>query len=316
MWIVSWFVSDVGSPAVVGSSQFGCFAVCGALAALCFVVQEVTGNYSQVDKLWSIVPALYAGLVWALPSSNSLSSSAPNQRVQLMLICALVWSVRLTFNFWRRGGYTWPVWAGEEDYRWSILRAHKFLKNKLIWTLFSFGFIAIYQHFLLMLIALPAAVAAVFPSPVTSVDWVLFVLFLALVLIETLADNQQYAFQTKKYELKKQAKATLTGDYKRGFLTTGLFAYCRHPNYAAEQALWIVFHLFGANAKWASSNGDVWGALTNAGGLGCLLLVLLFQGSALFSEGITASKYPDYKLYQQQVPKFIPTLTPTKFKSN
>eukprot|EP00301_Raphidiophrys_heterophryoidea_P022145 c6373_g1_i1.p1 GENE.c6373_g1_i1~~c6373_g1_i1.p1 ORF type:complete len:328 (-),score=62.13 c6373_g1_i1:33-983(-) len=312
---MEWFTIDVGDITVVGSSQFACATLCATCAALCFVLQEATGNYSQVDKLWSILPAVYALIFWAFPSSNALqkpviSAEEPDQRIDLMAFCALAWSVRLTFNFWRRGGYTWPVWAGEEDYRWSILRSK--ITNKLSWTIFSFGFIAIYQNILLLLIAVPAGVAAMHRSPLTTFDWALFTSFLGFVLIETLADNHQYAFQTKKHALRKQKQVLLTGDFKRGFLTTGLFAYCRHPNYAAEQALWIVFHLFGASAK-LSSGATLSSALTNAGGLGCALLVLLFQGSALFSEGVTATKYPDYKTYQRQVPKFIPTLTQTKF---
>ena len=30
------------------------------VAALCFLLGEATGNYSQVDKLWSIIPLVYA----------------------------------------------------------------------------------------------------------------------------------------------------------------------------------------------------------------------------------------------------------------
>lgn len=36
--------------------------------------------------------------------------------------------------------------------------------------------------------------------------------------------------------------------------------------------------------------------------------MLLFQGSADFSESISARKYPKYKDYQQRVPKFVPKL--------
>lgn len=37
-----------------------------AVAALCFIVSEITGNYPQVDKLWSLLPILY---VWIVNSS-------------------------------------------------------------------------------------------------------------------------------------------------------------------------------------------------------------------------------------------------------
>ena len=41
---------------------------------------------------------------------------------------------------------------------------------------------------------------------------------------------------------------------------------------------------------------------------GCLLLILLFQGSANLSERIQAQKYPGYPDYQKRTPRFIPRL--------
>jgi steroid 5-alpha reductase family enzyme len=31
---------------------------------------------------------------------------------------SVVWSMRLTFNYWRRGGYQ----IGSEDYRWNLIK--------------------------------------------------------------------------------------------------------------------------------------------------------------------------------------------------
>ncbi len=84
-----------------------CLDVCLGLAGLCFLVSVVTDNYSQVDKLWSITPWLY---VWLLVAVCGVK----NQRLMLMAIASLVWGMRLTLNFARRGGYVWPkVWEGE-----------------------------------------------------------------------------------------------------------------------------------------------------------------------------------------------------------
>jgi hypothetical protein len=38
-------------------------------------------------------------------------------RLVVMAAVAAVWGLRLTYNFYRRGGYAWPPWTGEEDYR-------------------------------------------------------------------------------------------------------------------------------------------------------------------------------------------------------
>ena len=38
---------------------------------------------------------------------------------------------------------------------------------------------------------------------------------------------------------------------------------------------------------------------------GCLLLIVLFQGSSAFSEEISADKYPEYADYQRKVARFL-----------
>ena len=88
----------------------------------------------------------------------------------------------------------------------------------------------------------------------------------------------------------------LSGDYKRGFVSTGLWSISRHPNFASEQLIWIVFYLFSISAT---------GNIFNWSIIGCVLLVILFYNSAQFSEGISSAKYPEYKTYQKNVPMFL-----------
>jgi steroid 5-alpha reductase family enzyme len=78
----------------------------------------------------------------------------------------------------------------------------------------------------------------------------------------------------------------------------GLWARSRHPNYFAEQAIWVTFFLFSVVAT---------GRL-NWSGAGCVLLMLLFRGSANLSERIQREKYPGYPDYQKRTPRFIPRL--------
>ena len=74
------------------------------VAVTCFVVSELSRNYSQVDKLWSIVPIAYVGYV--------AMQSGWNERVTMMFVLATLWGLRLTFNFARKGGYHWIPWKG------------------------------------------------------------------------------------------------------------------------------------------------------------------------------------------------------------
>jgi steroid 5-alpha reductase family enzyme len=257
----------------------------------CFVVSELSGNNSQVDKLWSIVPI---GYVWFMAYKGGFDS-----RLVLMACLATAWGIRLTLNFARRDAYSWKFWQGEEDYRWAILRENPALKGKVRWTLFSFFFICLYQNLVVAAFTLPMIVLFKYlGQPIGIWEIVLAVVFMALLVIETVADQQQWDFHKEKNRLKKEGKP-LTGEYAEGFVHNGLWAKVRHPNYAAEQSIWVVFYLFSVVA---SGYGINWSMA------GCLLLIILFQGSADFSEGISAGKYPGYKAYQKRVGRFLPRL--------
>ena len=259
------------------------------MALICFLLSSFTKNYSQVDKLWSIMPILYALII--------CNETGCEPRVSLMSFLIAVWGVRLTFNFARRGGYSFKFWEGEEDYRWAILQAKPEFQAKWKWSLFNFFFISFYQMGLILLITLPV-LKSMDSGPLQFADYILAAVFFGLIIIETVADHQQWEFQVIK-KVKIKTGAELTGDFKKGFLSSGLWGIVRHPNYAAEQAIWIVIYLFSVVATGTWINWSI---------AGCLLLILLFKGSSDFSESISAEKYPDYEAYQKKVPRFIPFL--------
>jgi steroid 5-alpha reductase family enzyme len=262
-----------------------------ATALLCFVVGELTGNVSQTDKLWSITPLMYT---WYFAYASGWS-----ERLIFMALLVGLWGIRLTYNFGRKGGYSWKFWEGEEDYRWSVLRRRPFLNTRLGWMLFNLLFICIYQHGLIWLFTLPAVMAVQASSgEITFWDTCIGAVFIGFLAIETIADQQQWSYQTEKYRLKK-AGEKLPGEYAVGFIRTGLWSKVRHPNYAAEQAIWITFYFFSVAST---------GRWINWSMAGCLLLMLLFQGSSDFSEAISAEKYPLYKEYQKKVGRFFPKL--------
>ena len=254
-----------------------------------FLAGELTQNYSQVDKLWSILPVVY---VWVIAFYGDYSP-----RLLLMGILTTVWGVRLTVNFALKGAYQWRFWLGEEDYRWLILRQKPEFNPRWKWMFFNLLFISGYQNVLILLFTLPAIIALQNnTSPLAIYDWIIAGLMLFFILFETIADIQQWNFQSKKHAM-IQSGVMLTGDYKKGFRDQGLWAYCRHPNYLAEQAIWVCFYLFGLSA------GGQWFNWSIAG---CLLLIVLFQGSSGFSEEVSSGKYPEYREYQKIVPQFIP----------
>jgi steroid 5-alpha reductase family enzyme len=262
--------------------------------AYCFIVGEISKNNSQVDKLWSIVPAVY---VWDMTYLADW-----NERMVLMSILVTIWAIRLTYNFARRGAYTWKFWAGEEDYRWEVLRKRPGFNKPFIWMLFNLFFICSYQNILIFLFTIPILTLVGDNSPLNWIDYLLSFLFVLFVLFEFVADNQQYVFQAEKHRRMKEGEAL--GDYEKGFIDTGLWGIVRHPNYAMEQAIWVVFYLFSVHITGDWINWSV---------AGCALLIILFKGSSDFSEEISRNKYQGYAAYQKNVPRFIPF---TKIKKN
>lgn len=264
--------------------------VLAGMIVYCFVVGEITNNNSQIDKLWSIIPLGYA---WGMTYLGGW-----NERMILMSVLVTIWGARLTFNFARKGGYKWPIWAGEEDYRWEILRKKPGFNNRFVWMLFNLFFISAYQGTLIFLFTLPILTSLSENAvPLYWGDYLLAVLFVGFVVLEFIADQQQHVFQKEK---RKRIEHNLPmEEYGKGFISTGLWAYSRHPNYLSEQSIWVVFYLFSVVATGEWINWSV---------AGCLLLIILFKGSSDFSESISAGKYPEYKNYIVNVPRFIPFL--------
>jgi steroid 5-alpha reductase family enzyme len=283
-------------PQPLGDMQWHMLQISGLMALvvalLCFTIAQITGNCSQVDKLWSVMPMVYA---WYF-----VVASDWDPRVLLMAGCVTIWGVRLTYNFARRDAYQWRFWEGEEDYRWGVLRQNPLFKDKpLRWTLFNLFFISLYQHALILFFTLPIVMAyGAAGRPISIWEWLLALIYMGLVVIEATADQQQWVYQSEKHRRLK-AGIKPEGEYTIGFVRTGLWAKVRHPNYACEQTIWVIFYLFTVVAT---------GSIINWSMAGSLLLLILFQGSADFSEAISADKYTEYKNYIAAVPRFIPKL--------
>lgn len=259
--------------------------VAAATSAVCWVLSLITRDTSWVDRAWSIVPVTY---VWIFVAGAFVNGDG-SARVVVMGVLATAWGARLTFNFARKGGYT-----GMEDYRWAILRGRM---RPWQFQIFNVLFIICYQMALLVLITLPALVAAQHPSALTGWDALFIAAFVAFLVGETIADQQQWVFHQRK----KQAGGTLAP----GFATTGLFRYSRHPNFFFEQAQWWAFYAIGATAAVTGGAGVIGGVL-NPTIIGPALLTVLFIGSTIFTESITASKYPAYAEYRKTTSMLVP----------
>ena len=253
--------------------------VAGALALLCWVLSLITKEYSWVDRLWSITPVLFAVHFAGYAGFN-------DARLNLMATLAVLWGVRLTYNFVRKGGYK----AGGEDYRWEEIQE----KIGPRWfQVLNATFIAPFQNYLLLLIVVPSYAAYRFVgTPLNALDYAAAISFVAFLIGETVADEQQWRFQTAKYAAIARGETP-----EAGFITTGLFRYSRHPNFFCEQAMWWTYYVFSIAAGAGWLNWTITGAV---------LLTLLFQGSTNLTEKLSARKYPAYADYQRTTNRLMP----------
>lgn len=109
--------------------------------------------------------------------------------------------------------------------------------HQFLFELFNLVFVALAQQMLCFLITAPVFVAAVVarkggspPQALRAADWITAAVFLLLLLGEAVTDEQQWTFQSRKRQLLAR-RVQRSGDYKRGFRTTGLFRFSRHPNF-------------------------------------------------------------------------------------
>lgn len=252
--------------------------IAAGVSLFTWVASLLTGDHSWVDRIWSIVPVVYVAVFWA-------GTGFSDPRLTIMTVLVALWGARLTFNFARKGGY-----SGVEDYRWPILRGRMTAGQ---FQVFNLLFIVIFQNALLLLISLPALIAFENQSvPVGPLDLTLAALFLALLIGEFVADQQQWNFHQSK-------KAAIAAGHEpaQQFVTSGLWRLSRHPNFFFEQAQWWVLYAMGAAALGAALHWTI---------IGPILLTALFIGSTRFTEEITLSKYPEYAEYQSRTSMLVP----------
>jgi steroid 5-alpha reductase family enzyme len=249
-----------------------CLYVFAGVTLGTWLVSVLTGDYSWVDRIWSLVPIAYLGIFAG-------AAGFADARLDVMFALVLLWGARLTFNFARKGGYA----RGGEDYRWAVLRERM---KPWQFQVFNFFFISLYQNAILLLITLPALTALDHRGAFGTGDVVVAVVFAAFLAGETLADQQQWAFHREKHAGRASAR----------FLQEGLFRYSRHPNFFFEQAQWWALAAFGVIAAGTLP----WTVL------GAVLLTLLFAGSTRFTESISKSRYPEYADYQRRTSAVVP----------
>ena len=179
-----------------------------------------------------------------------------------------LWSARLTWN-WARGFSH----VRHEDWRYVRLQEQT---GAFYWPV-SFLGIHMMPTVVVFLGCLPLYVAATAgPVPFGLLDCVATFVVAAAIWLESESDQQLVRYRESK-------------PASESFLSSGLWAHLRHPNYLGEIGFWWGLYLFGVAA-----NPSAWWTIA-----GPLSITLLFRGVTVsMIDGRMQERRPDYAAHQ------------------
>lgn len=194
-----------------------------AATLVIYAFARVFRNASFYDAYWSVAPIAIA-LYYVLGAS---SGDAVFTRQVLVVTLVFIWGIRLTLNWARQ----WRG-LGHEDWRYANFRVKS--KGRFwIVELIGIEMMPTTIVFLGCLSLYPALSTGT--STFGVLDWVASVVTAAAIIIETTADQQLRRFVRTKSKSRK-------------IMSTGLWAYSRHPNYLGEIMFWWGLFIFALAA--------------------------------------------------------------------
>jgi steroid 5-alpha reductase family enzyme len=179
-----------------------------------------------IDPYWTLIPPLLALFFLAHP----LADPEP-VRAWLAGSLLLVWSARLTFNYFRRE--QWQFGA-REDWRYAKMR----LERRHFWLEQALVVFAA-QHLMLIGLCLPIWAIAFRDAPLGVLDGTFAMLAAAGIAIARAADDQLERFMSQNRERRLRREPAIP------VLDTGIWRFSRHPNYFGEQLFWWSLAGFG-----------------------------------------------------------------------
>jgi len=238
-----------------------------------FLFSRAFDNSSLYDPYWSLAPLPIAAYWMLVPATPHV----PISRSLIVLALVGIWGLRLTYNWWRG-------WGGleHEDWRYRDMRQKL---GRFYWP-GSFLGIHLLPTLLVFLGCLP--LYAVFSSgirPLSFLDLVAVAVTGLAIGWEAIADDQLKRFRRSNRDPER-------------FLTAGLWAYSRHPNYLGEIGFWWGLVLFAV-----ASDPAYWWT-----GIGALAITVMFRTVSLrlIDDRMLESR-PGYARHIRTTPAFFPS---------
>jgi len=258
-----------------GSTQVGSisvFAICGLLAYAINWVVFVPSNRAKTEHYYDLTGSITYVTVTAVAL---LLSDDPDARAVIVAAMVMIWALRLGSFLFRR------VRRDGRDGRFDEIKTDP-LRFFMTWTLQG----------LWVLLTLASALAIITGMERRSIGWVAIVGILVWVVgfaIEVVADRQKSAF---KKDPANEGR----------FITSGLWAWSRHPNYFGEITLWAGVAIMAlpvlSGWRWATLISPVF----------VFLLITRVSGVPML-EARAAKRWGDdeeFKAYTASTPVLVP----------
>jgi len=265
--LIAW-AGSTGSVTVLG---WPLFALCGGFAYLVQWIVFVPSYLARTEHYFDLT----GSLTYITVVLGTAVAAGGGPRSWLIAALVTIWALRLgSFLFLR-------VRQDGKDGRFDAIK-QSFLRFLMAWTLQGLWVF-------LTLAAALAAMTSANPAPLGVLAWLGVAVWALGFAIEAIADAQKRAFKTDP-----------TRD--KGFITTGLWAWSRHPNYFGEITLWVGIALIAAEVlagwQWVTliSPLFVYVLLTRISGIP----MLEARGRKRWGDD------PDYQRYRERVPVLFP----------
>jgi len=280
--VIGVLITLAGSYQGLIAGNLPVFAWCALLALLVQWSIFVPSWLTQTEHYFDLTGSLTYITVTLLAL---ILSGATDVRSLILVLLVCIWATRLgSFLFLRvrrQGG----------DGRFDSIKPD-FLRFLVTWTLQA----------LWVVLTLSAALAAITSSRIVPPDLFLSIgaaLWAVGFVVESLADAQKTRF-----------RANQANDGK--FITTGLWAWSRHPNYFGEILLWAGIALIALPAL------SGWQLVTLISPVFVALLLIRVSGIPLL-EARAEKRWgedPDYRAWKKKTPALIPRPPRSNTRSN
>lgn len=268
--VILLIAAAIGWAGSQGGQRFGGFPVFALCGVLCFALNWVVFVHAyaaQTERYFDLAGSLtYLSVI---ACAVALGNRDP--RTLLLALLVGVWALRLGIFLFRR------IRREGADHRFDALKP-SFPRFLMTWTLQGLWV------FLTVACAL-AAMTAASTRPVGALAALGAAIWALGFAVEVLADRQKSVFRADPANRDR-------------FITTGLWAWSRHPNYCGEILLWIGIALIALPAL------SGWPLVTLISPVFVYLLLTRMSGIPLL-EARSDAKWgddPEYQAYKERTP--------------